>query len=118
MHADKKVLIVEDDIEISELLTIILKKQQLTSVQAYSGTEALLQLQHDTFDLILLDLMLPGASGETLIHEIRKSQDVPIIVISAKVAVEHKVYALKHGADDYITKPSDQEEGMARVEVQ
>ncbi|MCK0473249.1 response regulator transcription factor [Halalkalibacter sp. APA_J-10(15)] len=114
----KRLLIIEDDQEISRLLRVIFTKLGMDSVVAYSGTEGLLQLQNDTYDLILLDLMLPGKSGEQLIKEIRESSDIPIIVISAKVDIESKVHVLKIGADDYMTKPFNQEEVMARVEVQ
>lgn len=118
MSEGKRVLIIEDDQEISMLLTVILRKAKLEPVVAYSGTEGLLQLQNNMFDLILLDLMLPGKSGEELIKEIREKNSVPIIVISAKVDIEDKVQVLKMGADDYITKPFHQEEVLARVEVQ
>lgn len=118
MNEGKQILIIEDDPEISMLLQVILSKSNLSPVAAYSGTEGLLQLQNNSFDLILLDLMLPGKSGEELIKEIREKSSIPIIVISAKVAVEDKVQVLKIGADDYITKPFHQEEVLARVEVQ
>ncbi|WP_245985530.1 response regulator transcription factor [Oceanobacillus bengalensis] len=118
MYEGKRILIVEDDQEISRLLRVILEKSQMEPVAAYSGTEGLLQLQNNSFDLILLDLMLPGKSGEELIKEIREKSAIPIIVISAKVDIENKVQVLKMGVDDYITKPFHQEEVMARVEVQ
>lgn len=118
MNEGKRVLIIEDDQEISMLLTVILRKANMEPVAAYSGTEGLLQLHNNMFDLILLDLMLPGKTGEELIKEIRKESSIPIIVISAKVDIEDKVQVLKMGADDYITKPFHQEEVLARVEVQ
>ncbi|WP_282155843.1 response regulator transcription factor [Cytobacillus gottheilii] len=118
MNAGKRILIIEDDQEISRLLSVILKKSQMVPVAAYSGTEGLLQLQNNSFDLILLDLMLPGKSGEELLTEIRGENSIPIIIISAKVDVEDKVKVLKMGADDYITKPFNQDEVMARIEVQ
>lgn len=118
MSEGKRILIIEDDPEISKLLSVILAKSATDIVLAYSGTEGLLQLQHNTFDLILLDLMLPGKSGEELIKEIRASSSIPIIVISAKVDIEDKVHVLKIGADDYITKPFNQIEVVARVDVQ
>ncbi|WP_333482929.1 response regulator transcription factor [Sutcliffiella sp. NC1] len=118
MYEGKRILIIEDDQEISRLLSVILEKANMEPVAAYSGTEGLLQIQNNMFDLILLDLMLPGKSGEELIGEIREMSSVPIIVISAKVDIENKVQVLKMGADDYITKPFHQEEVMARVEVQ
>ena len=118
MNEGKRILIIEDDQEISMLLSVILAKSNLKPVVAYSGTEGLLQLENNTFDLILLDLMLPGKSGEELIKQIREKSFIPIIVISAKVDIENKVKVLKMGADDYITKPFNQEEVIARVEVQ
>lgn len=114
----KKILIVEDDPEINVLLSAILKKSNMKSTSAYSGTEAELLLENNTYDLILIDLMLPGISGEALINEIRKNSSVPVIVISAKVDVAHKIDMLKSGADDYITKPFNQDEVLARIEVQ
>lgn len=114
----KNVLIVEDDLEINMLLSAILKKNDIVSTSAYSGTEAELLLEQHTYDVILLDLMLPGIVGEDLIHKIREKSNIPIIVISAKTDVSHKVEVLKMGADDYMTKPFDQEEVIARIEVQ
>lgn len=117
-QVQRKILIVEDDPEINTLLSAILNKNNMKTTSAYSGTEAKLLLENNTYDLILIDLMLPGISGETLIAEIREDSAVPIIVISAKVDVAHKVDILKSGADDYITKPFNQEEVLARIEVQ
>lgn len=118
MMKGKRILIIEDDPEISKLLRVILTNLGIQPVAAYSGTEGLLQLQNNSFDLILLDLMLPGKSGEELIKEIREVSLIPIIVISAKVDVADKVKVLKMGADDYLTKPFNKEELAARIEVQ
>ncbi|WP_339184339.1 response regulator transcription factor [Oceanobacillus sp. FSL W7-1293] len=118
MNEEKRILIIEDDQEISKLLHVILTKMGMTPVSAYSGTEGLLQLKSNPFDLILLDLMLPGISGEEFITQVREESAIPIIVISAKIGVEDKVQVLKMGADDYITKPFHQKEVEARVEVQ
>ncbi|MGM8365652.1 response regulator transcription factor [Virgibacillus sp. W0181] len=114
----KRILVIEDDQEINKLLNMILTKSGKVAVPAYSGTEGILQLQNHTYDLIILDLMLPGMSGEEFISKIREKSSIPIIVISAKVDIEDKVNVLKMGADDYITKPFNQQEVMARVEVQ
>lgn len=111
------ILIVEDDDSINNLIAKLLKKNNYNVVQAYSGTEALLYLERDTFQLILLDLMLPGKSGEELIKSIRKSKTMPIIVVSAKMDKQSKLELFKLGADDYITKPFDLEELLARVDV-
>jgi DNA-binding response OmpR family regulator len=111
-------LVVEDDQDISRLLCTLLHKQGYEAEPAYSGSEARLLLSMKTYDLVLLDLMLPGMSGDQLIKEIRERSFVPIIVISAKTAVKEKVDIIKSGADDYITKPFDKEEVLARVEAQ
>jgi DNA-binding response OmpR family regulator len=113
MHA--KILVVEDDSDINRILCRYLEKEQYQTVAAFSGTEARLRLSIDTFDMILLDLMLPGVTGEELIIEIRKSSATPILVISAKSTLENKVSTLKNGADDYITKPFERDEVLARV---
>lgn len=110
-----KILVVEDDADISRILCRFLEKENYHATAAFSGTEAKLLLQMNSYDLILLDLMLPGITGEELIAEIRKSSEVPIIIISAKSALEDRVKQLKNGADDYITKPFEREEVMARI---
>jgi DNA-binding response OmpR family regulator len=111
------ILVIEDDADINKLLCRYLEREGYQATAAFSGTEARLQLKLNTFDLIMLDLMLPGVSGEELIEEIHSSLPLPIIVVSAKTALEDKVNALKSGADDYITKPFDREEVLARVEA-
>ena len=111
----KKILIVEDDVDIHNLIKDILKKERYDVISAYSGTEAILLIEKNNVDLILLDLMLPGLSGEELI---RKIKDIPIIVLSAKVSSEDKVNVLSNGANDYITKPFDANELLARIKVQ
>jgi len=110
-----KILVVEDDEDINFILRNYLEREEYQVTCAYSGTEAKLQLTINTFDLILLDLMLPGITGEELIQEIRQKAPTPIIVISAKSSLEDKVNALKNGADDYVTKPFEREEVLARV---
>ena len=114
----RKVLIIEDDAEINHLLQVILHKKNCQATAAYSGTEGLLQLQQQSFDLILLDLMLPGMTGEDVLQKIRATSSVPIIVLSAKKAIEDKVHLLKNGADDYITKPFSEDEVAVRIDVQ
>ncbi len=115
--ANERILVIEDDADINRLLCRYLEKEGYQAVAAFSGTEARLQLQFSSFDLILLDLMLPGVTGEELIHEIRQTSFVPIIVISAKTALESKVAVLKSGADDYMTKPFERDEVLARVDA-
>lgn len=111
------ILIVEDDDSINNLIAKLLKKNNYNVVQAYSGTEALLHLERDTFHLVLLDLMLPGKTGEELIKSIRKNKTMPIIIVSAKIDKQSKLELFKLGADDYITKPFDLEELSARIDV-
>lgn len=93
----------------------ILKNHGYITYNAYSGTEAMLLLEKEKYDLILLDLMLPAMSGEELIKTVK---DIPIIVLSAKISPEDKVKCLMSGANDYITKPFDASELIARIEVQ
>ena len=113
-----KILIVEDDMDINNLLVEILTGQNYEAVSAYSGTEALLWLEKQNFDLVLLDLMLPGMPGEDVLEKIKKDyQDTCVIAVSAKDDIESKIHMLRGGADDYITKPFDTEELLARVEV-
>ncbi|MBC2673798.1 response regulator transcription factor [Listeria booriae] len=113
-----KILIAEDDNDINHLIYEVLTREGYTVTQAFSGTEAKLHWNNEAFDLLLCDLMLPGMTGEELIAEIIAKQSASIIVISAKNTIMDKVDLLKLGASDYITKPFDIEELLARVEVQ
>lgn len=110
-----KILIVEDDLYIGNLMEELLK-DKYDVYRAYSGSEALLLFQHQAFDLVLLDLMLPGLDGEEVLNNIKGKTKV--IVISAKTSKHDKVTNLINGANDYITKPFDNDELLARVEVQ
>ncbi|HWT77131.1 MAG TPA: response regulator transcription factor [Mobilitalea sp.] len=112
-----KILVVEDSEDINRILCRYLQREGYQVTSAFSGTEAKLLLTMNTYQLILLDLMLPGMSGEELIREIGQCYATPILVISAKSALEDRVNALKTGADDYITKPFEREEVLARVEA-
>lgn len=109
------ILIIDDDVHISTLLEETLINEGYAIHKAYSGTEALLVLSQNKPDLILLDLMLPGLSGEELLPHIK---DIPVIVVSAKVDTADKVDLLLGGAVDYITKPFDMQELLARITVQ
>ncbi|WP_066712016.1 response regulator transcription factor [Clostridium sp. Marseille-P299] len=113
----QKILIIEDDTDINHLLSRILKKAGYEVTPAFSGTEAQLRLEKEVPNLILLDLMLPGVTGEEVIKYVREElhQNIPIIVISAKTALENKVFTMTMGADDYITKPFEPEEVLVRV---
>lgn len=109
------ILVVEDDVDINNLIKKKLEKKGYKITQSFSGSEALLQLSISEFDLILLDLMLPGINGEEIINKIRTEKEIAIIVISAKTSLKDKVNVLNIGADDYITKPFETEELLARV---
>ena len=111
----KTILIVEDNTDIHNLLKEVLENEKYRVLDSYSGTEALMVLEREKVDLILLDLMLPGLNGEEIIKKIK---DIPIIVISAKISPEDKVNALLSGANDYLTKPFSTEELLARIQVQ
>ncbi len=113
-----QILVVEDDNSINDLLCTILKKEGYQVTSAYSGTEAILRLEQGEYDLLLLDLMLPGITGEELLDTLRKDKTIPVIVISAKTAMGDRVSVLKGGADDFISKPFDVEEVLARVQAQ
>ena len=113
-----KILIVEDDPDINRLLCTILEGAGYTCRAAFSGSEAMLWAEKYDYDLVLLDLMLPGLTGEEFIAQIRQGKTMPIIVLSAKVAVDDRVNVLRLGADDFIPKPFDNEEVLARVEAQ
>jgi len=111
----KKILIIEDDESIHNIIEELLKENGYVVFNAYSGTEALLLLEKEKYDLILLDLMLPGLTGEELLVKVK---DIPVIVLSAKISSDDKVNCLLSGANDYITKPFDSKELLARIEVQ
>lgn len=113
-----QILIIEDDADINHLLCRILSDGGYTCRPAFSGTEGLLWAERYVYDLILLDLMLPGMTGEAFITQLREKNTVPIIVLSAKSAVADRVNVLKLGADDFLLKPFDNEEVLARVEAQ
>lgn len=111
----KTILIIDDDIHIGNMLEELLTKNDYRVLRAYSGTEALLLLSGSRPDLILLDLMLPGLSGEEVLSHI---DGIPVIVLSAKADVQDKVKLLISGAVDYMTKPFDVSELLARITVQ
>lgn len=114
----KSILIVEDDTNINNLLLEALSKEGYLCEQAFSGTEALLRLKMKSYALVMLDLMLPGMTGEEVLESIREKGDIPVIVLTAKDSLGEKVNLLTAGADDYITKPFEVEEVLARVQVQ
>ena len=110
-----QIMIVDDDQHINDMLKENLSTEGYDVITAYSGTEALMLLSKEKPDLILLDLMLPGICGEELLPQIK---GIPVIVLSAKADVSDKVGLLRGGAADYITKPFDMSELLARIDVQ
>lgn len=111
----KKILIIDDDVYIGDMLEEILTKEGYAVARAYSGTEALLCISEEKPDLALLDLMLPGLKGEEVLPRMK---GIPVIVVSARADVEDKVDLLMGGAADYVTKPFDTKELLARIAVQ
>lgn len=112
------ILIVEDDNEINHMLTELLQCSGYTTQPAYAGTEALLYLEKRKPSAVILDLMLPGMTGEELLEKIKViDRNIPVIVASAKEDVRTRVEMLRAGADDYVVKPFDTEELLARLEV-
>ena len=114
----ENILIVEDDANINELLKEALSKEGYDCEQAFSGTEARMLLEQKTYSVVLLDLMLPGMTGEQVLKEIRSKGSTPVIILTAKDDMDEKIDLLTGGADDYITKPFEIKEVLARIQVQ
>ena len=112
------ILVVEDDPDINRLLCRILTDGGYDVRPAFSGSEAVLWAEQYEYDLVLLDLMLPGLTGEEFIAQMRRKKTMPILVLSAKAGLEDRVNVLRLGADDFISKPFDNAEVLARVEAQ
>lgn len=109
------IAIIDDDEHIGNMLEELLKREGYSVIRGYSGTEAVYLLSEKRPDLVLLDLMLPGLSGEQVLQKIK---GIPVIVMSAKAEVQSKVSLLLEGAADYVTKPFDTSELLARITVQ
>lgn len=117
MNNTTSILVIEDDSDISNMICDLLKQNGYDAKQAYSGTEALMVFNNKV-DLVLLDLMLPGLKGELVLQEIRKHSNIPVIGLSAKSDKASTINLLKSGADDYIVKPFNNDELLARIEAQ
>ena len=113
----EKILIVDDDKNICELLKLYIEKDGFSTVLAYDGINAVKLATNENPDLILLDVMLPGLDGWQVCREIRKTSQVPIILVTAKGEVFDKLLGLELGADDYVTKPFDTKEIVARIKA-
>lgn len=114
----EKILIVEDDIDIRDILKIYLKAEHFEIYEAENGKEAFEVLKYKEPDLVILDLMLPDIDGLRICKNIRTKYKYPIIMLTAKTADQDKIIGLTYGADDYITKPFNPLEVMARVKAQ
>lgn len=112
-----KILVVDDERNIVELIRLYMEKEGFETICAYTGDEALSKFKEENPDLIVLDLMLPGIDGWQVCREIRKTSAVPIIMLTAKSETFDKVLGLELGADDYITKPFEAKELLARVKA-
>ncbi len=113
-----KILIIEDEKQLARLMELELRHEGYEVGVAYSGPEGLEKLKENGFQLVLLDLMLPGIDGYELCGKIRNFSEIPIIMVTARDAVQDKVKGLDTGADDYLTKPFSTEELMARIRAQ
>jgi len=113
----RKVLIVEDDHNIADLLRLYLEKEGYEVAIAPDGVKGVERFRSEQPDLVLLDVMLPGMDGWAVCRSIRTESKTPIIMLTAKSETEDKVYGLKQGADDYITKPFEMKEVLARIEA-
>lgn len=113
-----RLLIIEDDVNINGMLQEAFGKKGYEVVSAYSGTEGILRIEKETYQMVILDLMLPGMDGQQVLKNIREKSNVPVIVLSAKDELDTKVDLLMSGASDYMTKPFELKELEARVLVQ
>lgn len=115
--ANNNILVIEDDKEINHLLCHSLRSNGYLSKSAYTGIHGLEMLKNEEFEMVLLDIMLPYKSGDALLKELRTFSNIPVLVISAKETTQSKIDLLRLGADDYITKPFDIDEVIARIEA-
>lgn len=114
---DISILIIEDEVGISNIERKYLEKEGYLVDQSFNGEDALIKIKENRYDLILLDLMLPGVSGEEIMEYIRTNSETPVIMVTAKVEEEQIVKGLKIGADDYISKPFSPKEMVQRVKT-
>ncbi len=112
-----KILVCDDEVNICELFRLYLTKEGYSVTTAKNGSEALSVFSNNRFDMVLLDIMMPGLDGWQVCKEIRKTSSCPIIMVSAKGETIDKVLGLELGADDYITKPFEMQEALARIKA-
>lgn len=115
MNKKAKILVVEDENDINKLLCTILQNKGYVTRGAFSGSEALMCVENEEWHMVLLDLMIPGICGEEVILKIREITKAPVIIVSAKTSKKTKLELLEKGADDFICKPFDTDEVVARV---
>lgn len=113
-----RIFVVDDEKEIADLIEVYLKSEGYEVVKCYNGRQALEKIQNESFDLAILDVMLPDVDGFTLCCEIRKRYKFPVIMLTARTAHTDKISGLTLGADDYVTKPFNPLELTARVKAQ
>ena len=112
----KKILIADDDKELCKLLQITLKSENIDSKICFSGIEAINELEKEEYIMLILDVMMPGLDGFRILEIVRENSDIPVLMLTAKDDTSSKVKGLRLGADDYITKPFNTEEFLARVD--
>lgn len=112
-----KIMVVDDDSNIRELIHVLLKNEGLDVLEAIDGLDALSKLENEKVDMLILDIMMPNMDGWTLCQEIRKYGDLPILMLTAKGETSQKVKGFRLGADDYLTKPFEPAELVARVKA-
>lgn len=112
-----KILLIEDDQDISNMIYDLLKLNTMECIRGYSGTEGLL-IMDESINLVILDLMLPGKNGQEVIRAIKEKWNVPVIILSAISKMDTKLDLFSLGADDYVTKPFDNNELLARIKIQ
>ena len=117
MNKQQTVLIVDDEPQIREILSIYFKKEGFKVIEAADGAEALVQVQAGKPDIILLDIMMPVLDGLEVCKQVRKISDIPIIMLTAKDSDDDRIMGLEIGADDYISKPFNTREVVARVKA-
>lgn len=117
MEKKYNILIADDEKEIISLLRLFLEKENINVYEAYDGEMAYMIIQNYKIDLAILDIMMPRMNGYEVIKKIRRDYDIPLMIISAKIELNDKIYGLELGADDYITKPFEPLEVMARVKA-
>ncbi len=111
------ILHVDDEKEIIKLLKMYLKSEEINHFEAYNGREALTILDEKEIDLLIVDIMMPEIDGFQLIRQVRKTKNLPILVISARITASDRIFGLEIGADDYLTKPFDPNEAIARIKA-